>query len=254
MSVSRFKQGRRAGLVSLACVLWLAMGSVQAQQARPKPAGNISCLIQPSQEVNVGTPVDGVLETVNVDRGDIVSQGQLLARLNAGVESAAVDFQSAKAEFGARKHARNADLQRKQLISTQEFDELETEYKLSELELRQRREQLKLRSIVSPIRGVVVDVYRQRGDLVRQEKIFRVVQLQPLHVETVLPAALFGKLRVDQVYDVSPELGGGPFKAKISQIDRVIDAASGTFRVRLLLQNPRLDIPPGQRCAINFPL
>ncbi len=254
MSILRFTQGYRARLLSVSCAMWLVLVPAHAQQARPKSAGNISCLIQPSQEVNVGTPVDGVLETVNVDRGDLVSPGQLLARLNAGVESAAVDFQSAKAEFGARKHARSAELQRKQLISTQEFDELETEHKLSQLELRQRREQLKLRSIVSPIKGVVVDVYRHRGDLVRQEKIFRVVQLHPLHVETVLPASLFGKLRVDQVSDVTPELGKGPLKAKIIQIDRVIDAASGTFRVRLLLQNPRLEIPPGQRCAINFPL
>ena len=254
MSVLRFNDTTAARWGLIFCALGIAAFNAQAQPARPKPASNISCLIQPSQEVNVGTPVDGVLETVNVDRGDMVSQGQLLARLNAGVESAAVDFQSAKAEFGARKQARNAELQRKELISTQEFDELETEFKLSELELRQRREQLKLRSIVSPIKGVVVDVYRQRGDLVRQEKIFRVVQLQPLHIETVLPAAFFGKLRADQVFEVSPELGGGPFKAKIIQIDRVIDAASGTFRVRLLLQNPRMDIPPGQRCAINFPL
>lgn len=243
---------------SLLCACWgVALAATPASPAavapRGKPAPNISCLIQPSQEVNVGTPVDGVLEVVTVDRGDLVNQGQLLARLNAGVEAAAVDFQTAKAEFGARKQARNTELQRKQLISTQEGDELETESKLSELELRQRREQLKLRSITSPIRGVVVDVYHQRGDLVRQEKIFRIAQLQPLYVETVLPSSLFGRLKPDQQFDVTPELGGPAVKARISKIDRVIDAASGTFRVRLVLPNQRLDIPPGQRCAINFP-
>ncbi len=240
----------------LPLVLALIAGGAAAADpmppAKPRANAEISCLIQPSLEINVGTPVDGVIEAVSVDRGDIVNAGQLLARLNSGVETASVDTQAAKAEFGARKRQRNEELQRKQLISTQELDELATDQQMAELELRERRERLKLRAIHSPIRGVIVDVYRQRGDLVKQEKIFRIAQLDPLYIETILPSRMFGKVRAGQVYDVTPELTPTPQKAKVSQVDRVIDAASGTFRVRLLLANPRFDLPSGQRCAINF--
>ena len=117
---------KKKTLLSLALAL-LAGGAVAADPvppARPRANSEVSCLIQPSLEINVGTPVDGVIESVSVDRGDIVNPGQLLARLNAGVESASVDTQAAKAEFGARKRQRNEELQRKQLISTQELDEL----------------------------------------------------------------------------------------------------------------------------------
>lgn len=244
-----------------ACCLTLAVGAAFAADpaglaapARPRANPEVSCLVQPSLEINVGTPVDGVLETVSVDRGDIVAPGQLLAKLNSGVEAAAVETQSAKADFGARKRQRNEELQRKQLISTQELDELSTDQQMAELELRERRERLKLRAIHSPIRGVIVDVYRQRGDLVKQEKIFRIAQLDPLYVETILPSRMFGKLRVGQTFDVTPELGTASHKARVGQVDRVIDAASGTFRVRLLLPNSRYDLPSGQRCAINFQL
>ncbi len=240
--------------LALALLAGTALAADPAAPARPRANPEVSCLIQPSLEVNVGTPVDGVIEVMNVDRGDIVSPGQLLARLNSAVESASVDTQAAKAGFGARKRQRNEELQRKQLISTQELDELTTEQQMAELELRERRERLKLRSIQSPIRGVVVDVYRQRGDLVKQEKIFRIAQLDPLYVETILPSRMFGKVRSGQAFDVLPELGPSAQKAKVSQVDRVIDAASGTFRVRLLLSNPRFELPSGQRCAINFQL
>ena len=241
---------------SLVLVAQAGMAADPAALAAPKPRGNpeVSCLIQPSLEINVGTPVDGVIETVSVDRGDIVAPGQLLAKLNSGVEAAAVETQSAKADFGARKRQRNEELQRKQLISTQELDELSTDMQMAELELRGRRERLKLRAIHSPIRGVIVDVYRQRGDLVKQEKIFRIAQLDPLYVETILPSRMFGKIRAGQVFDVTPELGSTSQKAKVGQVDRVIDAASGTFRVRLLLPNSRYELPSGQRCAINFQL
>ncbi len=242
---------------SLALAAGAGLGADPAGLATPaRPRGNpeVSCLIQPSLEINVGTPVDGVLETVSVDRGDIVASGQLLAKLNSGVEAAAVETQAAKADFGTRKRQRNEELQRKQLISTQELDELSTDQQMAELELRERRERLKLRAIHSPIRGVIVDVYRQRGDLVKQEKIFRIAQLDPLYVETILPSRMFGKLRPGQTFDVTPELGTASHKARVGQVDRVIDAASGTFRVRLLLPNSRYDLPSGQRCAINFQL
>jgi len=235
--------------LGLLCLGW-ALGSAACSQGLL--GSEALCLVEPSLEVNVGTPVDGVLEAVHVDRGDSVQIGQVLARLFSGVEQAALEVQGAKAEFGARKRERNEELYRKQLISQHELDELSTEQRMAELELRERQEQLKLRAVVSPINGVVVDRFRHRGDLVKQERIFRIAQIDPLHVETVVPAARFGRIQVGQTYEVQLQLAGGRQRARVSQVDRVIDAASGTFRVRLELPNPQLTIPPGQRCQVQF--
>lgn len=227
------------------------LGQALAQLA-PAMTPDMSCLIVPSLEVNVGTPLDGVLEEVTVDRGAMVTVGQVLARLNSGVESANVDYHATKSEFSERKLQRHQEMVQKQLISPHELDEIATERKLAEMELRERREQLKLRTITSPVRGVVVDRYRVKGDLVKQEKIFRIAQLDPLHVELVLPARLFGRFQIGQSYEVTPEMSRTRYSAKVSNVDRVIDAASGTFRVRLQLPNPRYDLPSGLRCSVNF--
>ncbi len=227
-----------------------------AQSAAPRlvaqAEGNFSCVIEPSLEVNVGMPVDGILEILAADRGDVVVKGQLLGRLISGVEQATVEHQAEKALFGARKLERNKEMEEKQLISSQELDEISTEQKLAEHELKERQEQLKLRTLFSPIRGVVVDRFKSPGDLVKQEKIFRLAQLDPLYVETVVPAGLFGKMTLGQWVDVRPQFSKNALKARISAIDRVIDAASNTFRVRLVLANPKFEIPSGQRCAIQF--
>lgn len=211
-----------------------------------------TCLIEPSKDLQIGTPVDGILEQLLVDRGNIVSAGQVLARLNTGVEVASVETQAARSAFGQRKLERNRELQARQLISVQEADELTTEQRLADLELRERQERLLLRIIKSPISGVVVDVYRHVGDLVRQEKILRLMQLDPLYIETIVPARMFGRFRVGQSYGVVTDLGSQRHAAVVQSVDRVIDAASGTFRVRLSLPNPKLDIPPGQRCSLQF--
>jgi multidrug efflux pump subunit AcrA (membrane-fusion protein) len=127
-----------------------------------------------------------------------------------------------------------------------------TEHHLADLELRQKREELRLRTIASPIDGVVVERFHHTGDLVKQEKIFRIARIDPLHVELVLPAQYFGRLKLGQTYKVSPELMEGHYDAKVSQIDRVIDAASGTFRARLSLPNPGNKLPSGLHCHVEF--
>jgi multidrug efflux pump subunit AcrA (membrane-fusion protein) len=42
------------------------------------------------------------------------------------------------------------------------------------------------------------------------------------------------------------------YDAKVTLIDQVIDAASGTIRVRLELPNPENAIPAGLRCYVTF--
>jgi multidrug efflux pump subunit AcrA (membrane-fusion protein) len=42
---------------------------------------DLNCLIQPYVVITITTPVDGLLETFQVDRGDLVKEGQILAAL-----------------------------------------------------------------------------------------------------------------------------------------------------------------------------
>ena len=50
-----------------------------------------------------------------------------------------------------------------------------------------------------------------------------------------------------------PDLPGlGELSAKVTRVDRVLDAASNTFRARLELPNPDYAIPAGLRCKARF--
>jgi hypothetical protein len=56
------------------------------------------------------------------------------------------------------------------------------------------------------------------------------------------------------VADVTPE---PPFtrtyRAKVKVVDRVIDAASGMFGIRLELPNPDYSLPAGLKCKVRLP-
>jgi RND family efflux transporter MFP subunit len=214
------------------------------------------CLLEPHVVVSVGSPVDGVIEAVLAERGDSVRKGQVVARLQSGVEAAAMEVTRARIEFGRRKVARNEELYKKQLISAHEKDEMETEVRLHEQEFKKDMENLKLRTIVSPIDGIVVERRLSRGDLIRADRsvVLKLAQINPLHVEVVAPADLFGTVKNGMTGTVTlAPLLPGAFKAKVVVVDRLIDAASGTFGVRLELPNPGNRIPAGIKCAVQFP-
>jgi len=211
----------------------------------------LDCLLEPHLVVNIGSPVAGILASVNVDRGDIVREGQIVAELVSKSEAAGVKLAEAKALFNERKVERNDDLYKDELISIHEKDEIETESLISKLELEESRQKLEMRTIRSPLSGVVVDRYLSQGEFVQERPIMKLAQINPLNVEVIAPVALFGSIRVGSTarLHLEPPLGGD-YEVTVTVVDRVIDAASGTFGIRFELPNPGNAIPSGLRCKI----
>lgn len=234
--------------MSLSAV-WASLLCVAALSAQAAPtSGALSCIVEPSFDAQLGSAVEGVLAEVAVDRSDVVRAGQVLARLNSGVEKAAVDYQSARVSYASRRLERSAELRANRLISAQEVDELETERTLARHELQERREALKLREIRSPVDGVVVERFRNVGDMVQRDEVFRLLRLHPLYVEVVMPVGWFGSIQNGQRYAVRLHHLDSEHEIEVINADRIIDPSSNTFRVRLELPNPDLKIPSGLRC------
>jgi RND family efflux transporter MFP subunit len=217
-------------------------------QAEPLQA--LSCYLEPSADVTVGTIAEGRLTRMLVDRADHVEKGQLLAELESGLEAAAINTKSAQAAYANRRLGRIKDLTAARLITEQEVDDIRTEKSVANLELRERREQLKLKKINSPIDGVIVELMVGEGDLVTGGEVVRIVSLDPLYVETVMPLELFGTLAKGDRYQVKLQHLESVHDVSVINVDSIIDAASSTFRVRLQLDNPEYRIPSGLKCEL----
>jgi membrane fusion protein, multidrug efflux system len=211
-------------------------------------------IIEPSELVKVSSPVEGILEEVLFDRGESVKKDQIIAFLNSNIEKAAADLALARVEFSKRKVERNEDLYKKQLLSIHDKDEMETELKIAELQYKEAQEKVEIKNIRSPVDGVVVERLLSRGEYVGKEPVMSIAQIDPLYIEVVIPAEEFGKIKkatsaiIKIENPVSREL-----KAKVSVVDPVIDAASSTFGVRLVLPNPDYSLPAGMKCKVIFP-
>lgn len=243
-------------------------------------AAELDCLIVPRDVVTVSASVAGLLEKVLVERGDLVAAGQVLATIESSVKQAELAVLRTRAQmearvkgsetrraFGERRLQRTEELFRRDMVPLREMDEAETSKVLAEMELAEALEQKRLaeleverittelaqRTIRSPITGVVMERFLSAGELAAQNPIFKLAQLDPLRVEVFVPAAMLNGLGVGTEARVVPEaFGRGPYTARVTVVDRVGDAATGTFGVRLELQNPGYRLPAGIRCRVRF--
>jgi RND family efflux transporter MFP subunit len=271
--------GKRRGgsailfIAALTSIFFL-LGSMDAK------AQEFDGLIEPKVTANVGSNTPGILESVAVDRGDVVKEGQVVATLQAGVEKATMDLAKARAEIDATIKAKRAELEyaerskqrkkelyEKKTLSFQEWDEAETRRilaelalnealeakRLAELEYKRSVEVVKRMSVRSPVNGVVVERYLHQGEYIEDKPVMRLAQIDPLHVEVIMPVSMLGSVKNGMVAEVKPEAPvGGVYKAKVTIVDKVVDAASGTFGVRLELPNPEYKLPPGLKCKVLF--
>ena len=211
----------------------------------------LDCLLEPNKEIELSSPVQGVVEKVFVNRGEKIKKGQLLLSLQADLEKAQVELAKARADFGKRTQSRNNDIEN--LISGHEKDEIETDAKLAQLELAEAMARLEQKHIYSPIDGFVIDRLRLEGEYVSDEPVLKLANISPLYVDVIAPVDYFGKIRLGQTAFISPEQPvGGKYEATVETIDPVIDAGSGTFRMRLILPNENEELPSGLRCQIHF--
>jgi RND family efflux transporter MFP subunit len=239
------------------------------------------CVMDPAGIISIGGPVIGILQDVSVDRGDEVVQGQVIARLQSGVEAANVALDRLKAsntaeielrdyqlQLSQRKLERTQTLYNKQVASEEKFDEARAEadinaralalaklaHDTARLELERSEQLLQLREIRSPVNGIVIERKMRSGENVHPESVvMKIAELNPLFVEVFLPVRLYPLVYSGMIASVEPAAPiTGRFDAKVTVIDHVFDVASATFGVRLTLPNPDNKLPGGHRCQVVF--
>jgi RND family efflux transporter MFP subunit len=263
----------------------LAAGTLSSLLAAPLlQAAEFDCVIEPRQVVEIRSPVEGLINRLNVNRGDTVRKGQVIAEIDTSVERAAaaiarqrsemegaVRSGESRVEFTSRKMSRAEQLARDKYVSAEAGDQAASEHRVAQadlldaqdnrkvaaLEYTRQMELIRLKTIRSPIDGVVVERIMNVGELaesgVGRKALFRLAELGLLHVEVLLPASAYGLVKPGMQVEVRPEIPvGSVHGATVRVVDRVLDAASGTFGVRMELPNPQGLLPAGTRCLAAF--
>lgn len=259
-------------LSALACIVLAASAA---------PALEADCFIRPSETVRIGAPVNGIIAEIGPERGDWVEAGSVLARLDTTLQEMTIRAARARAEDRAEISAAEArlafvtaqleryrTLAERNVVSSAQVQETETELLVAENDLRAAERNIALaradldiaeaerdrRTIRAPVAGYVVERSLSAGEFwTEQQALMTLAAIDPLHVEAAVDIAAFPGLRPGQRATILPEPPfDRPRTARVEVIDRVFDAASGTFGLRLVLDNPDRALPAGLRCTLRL--
>ena len=239
-----------------------------------------TCFVEPSEVIDLGSPVTGIIDEVLVDRSSRVKAGDIVVKLENVVEQTNLRLAQAQAgftgeiaeqklrrEYATQKYQRASAMHARKAVTLDLLEESEADLKLTEKQLEKARHNhtiakleyeraqrlLEMRNIRSPVDGVVIDKLSAPGEFVKDEPLVRIAQLDPLKVEVILPVDSFGEISKGDVIPVSIPMTGQTHDADVHVVDEVIEAASGTYRITLKIPNPDLSIPSGMRCDLDHP-
>ncbi|WP_206099391.1 efflux RND transporter periplasmic adaptor subunit [Rheinheimera riviphila] len=279
--------------VSLLTGWCLLAGMVQAQEkssAPPVPVQLAQVQVQdvpvwlrglgqvkPQQSVEIRSQVDGLLQEILVQEGQLVTAGQLVARIddraiNAALSQAKAELDVVQAQLDSAKRdlQRYQDLRQSQAISAQQKDQQQAQVQQLQAELRRvqatihaQQVQLSFTQIISPISGQVGIRNVDAGNYVRpsdSQGLFSVVQLDPISVEMALPQArlpqlqlLMQQIRQQQPVVVQAYLQDGAellATGKLTVVDNRVASGSGTIRVKADFANPDHRLWPAQSVVV----
>ena len=266
---------RPAAFALAAVLLQLPATQLYAQQ------DSYDCVMEAKSTIELQSSEEGILDRVLVKRGHRVKAREIVARLDSEQETlttararlraeAETGINAAKAqnEFRRKEAERLEGLRSTDAIPERDYVTAVVESRLAEiavetavmeqdiakLEYEQARSRLERRSIRSPVDGVVVDVTMFPGEYVHEQAtVMTIAEVDPLYVEVFMPVSQYETVQPGMAANVAPELPiGGNYDAEVAVVDNVFDAASRTFRVRLVLPNADHALPAGLRCTVRF--
>ncbi len=236
--------------------------------------------VQAWASVTVRARIDGQLESVGFREGEVVRQGQLIARLDDRVQKAQLAQavaqrarDQAQLDNAREDLARYVELARHGAIDRKTLDTQRAQVEVlratiqsDEAQIQAARVQLDYTRITAPLTGRTGALQVDPGNLVRATDAAGLVlinQVDPIAVSFTVPDTAFAEVQAAlraagpsspgltvEVYGrgQAERLGRGA----LVLVDNRIDAASGTLRLKARMDNPDQALWPGQTVDVRL--
>jgi HlyD family secretion protein len=248
--------------------------TITAKKANVTTMVTATGTIEPTNQVDVGTQVSGVVEKIYVDYNSVVKEGQLIAELDktnlrASKTQAQASYDNAVTQRNYMKtiYDRQKSLYDNQVISKADFDEATYNYETAKGTVTQRLSDLQsantnlgYANIYSPIDGVVLSRDIDEGQTVAASystpTLFTIAQdLKEMQVEADVDEADIGQVKDGQrvTFTVDAYIGE-IFNGVVTQIrlDPTVTSNVVTYTVVIKAENEDLKLKPGLTATISI--
>lgn len=265
----------------LLAVILSALSLLDADESAPA-GGSVVGVTEPGEQIDLSFPEPGVIRRIEVKEGDAVTKDQLLAQLDCRVHEAQLEIAKMRAQSAAAVQSATATvgmrerrleqleaLAQNDRANADELSRARADHEIaladlqlareaaleSQLEARQIEAQIEQRSLRAPFDGVVARVHQETAASVSPQEgpVLTLVNLAELDLVVHIDHRRLDGLQVGA--EVKVEALDRPVAgtATIAFISPIVDAPSGTARVRLSLANATGEHRSGVKYRIDLP-
>ncbi len=207
------------------------------------------------KEVTVMSETQGKILSMNVELGQKVSVGQVIAVVDDELKVAQYKTAQANLEKAQKDLERFEALLKEKAATEYQVEGAKLQVKLAEAQYTVAKRQVEDSKIKSPVSGTVIMKMMETGMMVGPATpVITVADLSQIKVRVSVPEKDIYKLKVNQTVEVSFEaIGKQKFNGKIYTISDKADEAH-TFMVEILVPNSQGIIKAGMFATVDFKL
>lgn len=210
----------------------------------------------PFEEVHLAPATPGRIEKINVDIGNFVAAGQVVAIMDrTNLQQAWINLKKMETDF-----KRLDTLKKTNSIADQQYDQIKSAYEIAKNSYDFLLENTQLKA---PFSGIISGKYFENGEIysgspvmsIGKPAIVSIVQIHQLKALIGISASYFPLITTGMKAvvkcDIYPDL---TFSGEIYKIYPTIDNATKTFTVEVRIMNSDLKLRPGMFSKIQLNL
>jgi HlyD family secretion protein len=244
---------------------------VTRQEIEATVTGTSTGIIRSDVEVNVTAQRKGKITGLYYDEGDTVKKGALIARFDtdevmANLRKAEAELRRAEINLSniEKEYDRKKTLFKEQLLSKQQFDDINARLLLARAALEDARAvydmaklQYEYSFIKAPVDGVIAERPVKVGDTVAPgQKIVSIVDPSLLYISAPVDEADVGRVSVGQEVRITMDAyPGRTFRGEVIRLSPIVTGGrleTRTFEVRVSVPQDDIIIKPGMSADIEI--
>ena len=214
-------------------------------------------IIKTDQNMILYPEFSGRVAKIYVDEGDVVKKGQALAKIDDGGLYNELKLVESQAKLAKTIYERQSKLWNDKIGSEIQYLEAKTNYEIQNNRLKSITESLAKTTITAPFNGTIDEIFIEEGNLVSppmmpdQGNAFRIINLNELYVESVIPESFIGKIKKGAEVQVEIPVLNKSFNSTIKHSVSSINQLSRTFKIEVSVPKNDLDLIPNLNVEVN---
>jgi RND family efflux transporter MFP subunit len=218
------------------------------------------------QEATIYAKVSGYLRTLTVDKGDPVTQGQLLAEIEVPELLADETQYKAESEVARTNYERMAEARQKapDLVVPQTVDDLRGQWEVAQAKLQRTQTLLQYARITAPFSGMTTARFVDPGAFIpaattgstpQSAALVTLMDYSRVRVQAFVPEPEVPFIKNGTPAKISlEELPGRTFPGSVTRFAHALDPATKTMLTEIEIPNPDGELRPGAYAGVQLEL